>query len=235
MGQQNSKPTITDQDRAILQLKRQRDAIKQYQKRLSVVIEKQQTLASESLKQGNREKAKFFLRSKKHQQSVIETTYGQLENLENLIGTIEFKLIEKDVLYGLQQGNATLQKLNGEMSVDKIDRILDDLNEETLKVDEVSEMLGMGLSNRDESEVDEEFARLEQQTADQAADRQTESGGTEKGNKESGVIGDTGDNSMQLPEAPKEQPMPEAPRDAPKEAPKESEKEKEKPKEALTA
>lgn len=163
MGQQTSQPKITAQDRAIFQLKRQRDNLKQYQRKLNTVIDRQTELAKLALKDGNPDRAKVLLRLKKHQQSVINTTYEQLGNLENLIGTIEFKLIEKDVIYGLSQGNEVLKKLNSEMSVEKIDKVLDDLEDERLKVDEVSDMLGSGLSNLDENEVEEELQRLEEE------------------------------------------------------------------------
>lgn len=163
MGQQTSQPKITAQDKAIYQLKRQRDNLKQYQRKLNVVIDRQTALAKQALKDGKPDKAKLYLRLKKHQQTVVNSTYDQLGNLENLIGTIEFKLIEKDVLYGLSQGNEVLKKLNSEMSVEKIDKVLDDLEDERLKVDEVSDMLGSGLSNLEETEVDEELERLEQE------------------------------------------------------------------------
>ncbi|KAK6198158.1 Snf7-domain-containing protein [Scheffersomyces amazonensis] len=166
MGQQTSTPPkITAQDKAIFQLKQQRDKLKQYQKRLTIVIDKQSNLAKQAIKDKQLDRAKFYLRSKKQQQSVIEKTYNQLDNLEGLIGTIEFKLIEKDVLYGLQQGNAVLKKLNNEMSIDKIDKVLDDLQDERVKVDEISDALGMGsgLTNQEEDEVDEELRQLELQ------------------------------------------------------------------------
>lgn len=160
MGQSSSAPTITPQDRAMFQMKQQRDKIKQYQKRINITMNRQTILAQQALANGDRDRAKFYLRSKKHQQSTISKTYEQLDNLEMLIGTIEFKLIEKDVIYGLSQGNKVLESLNGEMSVDKIDKVMDDLEEERIKVDEVSGALS-GLSNRDEDEVDEELERLE--------------------------------------------------------------------------
>lgn len=168
MGQGPSQPKITAQDRAILQLKRQRDNLKQYQRRLAVIVEKQHVLAKQAIADGKTDKAKFYLRLRKQQELTINKTYEQLGNLENLIGTIEFKLIEKDVVYGLTQGNEVLKKLNSEMSVDKIDKVLDDLEDERVKVDEVSDMLGMGLlSYSEENEVDEELAALEREIAPQ--------------------------------------------------------------------
>lgn len=171
MGNQPSQPKITAQDRAIYQLKRQRDNLKQYQKKLNVVIERQTQLARDALRAGQPDKAKVYLRLKKQQESLIGSTYDQLGNLEGLIGTIEFKLIEKDVLYGLEQGNTVLKKLNLEMSVEKIDRVMDDLEDERIKVDEVSAILGGTLTNLEEHEVEEELERLAAEVAGPVPDK----------------------------------------------------------------
>ena len=61
MGNTPSAPKITAQDRAIFQLKQQRDKLKDYQKRLTFVIEKQTNLAREAVKNGQNDKAKFCL------------------------------------------------------------------------------------------------------------------------------------------------------------------------------
>lgn len=162
MGQQLSAPKITAQDRAIFQLKQQRDKLQQYQKRLIIVSDKQQILARQAIRDQQQDKAKFYLKLKKQQESTIANTYSQLDNLEGLIGTIEFKLIEKDVIYGLQQGNQVLTKLNNDISIEKVDKLLDDIEDETVKVDEISDMLA-GLNNKQESEVDEEFDKLNEE------------------------------------------------------------------------
>lgn len=161
MGAQSSKTTLTAQDKAIFQLKKQRDSLKQYQKKLYVVIDKQNEGARAALREGKPEKAKLFLKLKKQQQGVVNSTYEQLANLEGLIGTIEFKLIEKDVLNGLTEGNNVLKKLNAEMSIEKIDKVMDDIEDEVLRVDEISDLLGSKLSLIEELEVDEELKALE--------------------------------------------------------------------------
>lgn len=195
MGQQTSQPKITPQDRAIYQLKRQRDALKQYQRKLASTVERETDLARQALRTGKPDKAKFYLRLKKRQQGVIDTSYSQLETLEGLIGTIEFKLIEKDVLYGLEQGNKVLKTLNSEMSVDKIDRVLDDLEDERVRVDEVSDMLGLGLSNMEEHEVEDELAALEREVKREQAHVSAEAP----------LLPDTPSHAV-FPEAPKEEP-----------------------------
>lgn len=161
MGAQGSKPTVTQQDKAIFQLKRQRDTLKQYQKKLYIVIEKQTEGARSALREGKPEKAKLYLKLKKQQQSTVNSTYEQLANLEGLIGTIEFKLIEKDVLNGLTEGNKVLKRLNSEMSIEKIDKVMDEIEEEVVRVDEISGLLGSKLSQLEELEVDDELQALE--------------------------------------------------------------------------
>lgn len=167
MGQSPSAPKITAQDRAIYQLKQQRDKLKQYQRKLDHVIARQTELARDALKRNQPERAKVYLRSKKQQESTIAKTYEQLGNLEHLIGTIEFKLIEKDVVQGLTIGSDVLKRLNTEMSVERIDKLLDTVDEENMKAAEILDMLGMtglSLSNGEENEVDEELRRLEAET-----------------------------------------------------------------------
>lgn len=167
MGQQSSAPPkITAQDKAIFQLKQQRDKLKQYQKRINIIVDKQTELAKKAIVNKQPDRAKFYLRSKKQQETIINSTLDQLNNLEQIIGTIEFKLIESDVIKGLQQGNKVLQKLNNEMKIEKIESIIDQLEDEKLKVDEVTELLGSAgpqLNISEENEVDEELKNLEEE------------------------------------------------------------------------
>ncbi|KAI5958952.1 VPS20 [Candida pseudojiufengensis] len=190
MGNQPSAPKITPQDKAIFQLKQQRDKIKQYQKKLNHISNKQTELAKIAISKKQYDKAKIYLRFKKKQESMILTTFQQLDNLENLIGTIEFKLIEKDVIYGLEQGNLILKNLNKELNVDKIDKIMDDLADEKMKEEEISNVLGLnsGLNRNDEIEIDNEFEKL---------------------NKE--INSTSKESDIKLPEVPKDKLMPDVP------------------------
>ncbi|KAF5907447.1 charged multivesicular body protein 6 [Clarias magur] len=46
---------VTEQDRAVLQLKQQRDKLKQYQKKITLQLEKERQLAKQLLKDGKKE------------------------------------------------------------------------------------------------------------------------------------------------------------------------------------
>ena len=93
---------VTDQDRAILQLKQQRDKLKQYQKKVLVQLDTDRDVARKLLQEGKKDKAKLMLRKKKFQESLLEKTDGQLDNLEKLVNDLEFAQVEHEVVKGLE-------------------------------------------------------------------------------------------------------------------------------------
>ena len=161
MGNTSSNPKITRHDKAILELKLQRDKLLKSRQRLATVVNRENQIAKQCVKAKKFEKAKLALRKKKRQQSLLDNLERQSNTLEELIDTIEFKLIEKDVLYGLEQGNKVLKEINSEMSMEKVEKILDDTEEAVSYQNELSERLGSLLTNGEEEEVDEELRQLE--------------------------------------------------------------------------
>lgn len=90
---------VTEQDKAVLQLKQQRDKLKQYQKRIELNLEKDRQLAKTLLTNGKRERAKLLLKKKHYQEQLLSNTDSQLENLERLVHDIEFAQIEIQVIF----------------------------------------------------------------------------------------------------------------------------------------
>jgi charged multivesicular body protein 6 len=171
--------------RAILDLKNQRDKLHQYQRRIVVLTDKETQVAKEMLARGDKKRALLALRRKKYQESLLAKTDGQLAQLESLTSSVEFAQLQKDVLFGLQQGTKVLKEIHAEMGgIDHVEKLMGDTAEEIAyqkvwrssicallfhvdslimyaMVQEVSEMLSGRISLQDEEEVEDELAALE--------------------------------------------------------------------------
>ncbi|KAF2682205.1 Snf7-domain-containing protein [Lentithecium fluviatile CBS 122367] len=162
MGNSNSTRKISAQDKAILDMKNQRDKLHQYQKRITVLTDREKEIAKECLAKGDTNKAKLALRRKKYQESLLAKTDTQLHQLEVLTSDVEFALVQKDVIYGLQQGTAVLKEIHKEMGgIEQVEKLLGENEEARAYQEEISELLANKMSNQDEDEVEDELEALE--------------------------------------------------------------------------
>ncbi|KAL8607668.1 hypothetical protein ACOMHN_039342 [Nucella lapillus] len=151
----SSKPSakVTEQDKAILQLKQQRDKLKQYQKKVIGQLDRDRDVARKLLKEGKKDKAKLMLRKKKFQESLLEKTDGQLDNLEKLVNDLEFAQVEHEVVKGLEVGNAALKKMHDILSLEDVEKIMDETRDGIEMQQEIDALLAGGLSQQDEDDV----------------------------------------------------------------------------------
>ncbi|CAO2646333.1 Charged multivesicular body protein 6 [Lemmus lemmus] len=103
---------VTEQDKAILQLKQQRDKLRQYQKRVTQQLEKERALARQLLRNGRKERAKLLLKKKRYREQLLDRTENQISSLEAMVQSIEFTQIEMKVMEGLKVGNECLNKMH---------------------------------------------------------------------------------------------------------------------------
>nr|XP_034171204.1 charged multivesicular body protein 6 [Osmia lignaria] len=151
---------VTEHDKAILQLKQTRDKIKQYQRRIEQSLEKERLLAKKLVQNGQKDRALLLLRKKKFQEQVLSKTDGQLENLERMVHDIEFAQVEVKVIDGLKVGNAALKKLHDLLSIDEIEKVMDETREGIEKQKEINDVLSGELTEDDEGEVEAELDAL---------------------------------------------------------------------------
>merc|ERR1712141_852044 len=151
---------ITAQDQAVLDLKRQRDKLQQYQKRIETSLEKDRELAKKLLKDGKKDRAKLLLRKKKYQEGLLTRTDGQLDNLETLVHDLEFAQVEKQIVDGLKVGNEALKKANEMFSIEEIEQIMDDTAEAIEKQKQIDDLLSGQLTQEDEDDVLKELDDL---------------------------------------------------------------------------
>ena len=143
------------------------------------------------LAQGDKKRALLALRRKKYQESLLAKTDAQLEQLEKLTANVEFALIQKDVVFGLQQGTKVLKEIHSEMGgIEHVEKLMGETADAIAyqnvsgprvrprrfaelrmliarnRRQEVSDMLGDKISNQDEDEVEDELAALEAELAE---------------------------------------------------------------------
>ncbi|KAI6861429.1 DUF1000-domain-containing protein [Hortaea werneckii] len=164
MGNSNSSNKISAQDKAILDMKVQRDKLHQYQKRIRVITDRETEIARECLRKENKSGALLALRRKKYQESLLQKTDQQLAQLETLTSDVEFAQVQKDVVFGLQQGTSVLKEIHKEMGgLDKVEMIMGESAEARAYQEEINDMLGGKMSNQDEDDVEDELEAMERE------------------------------------------------------------------------
>lgn len=161
-GRKSRPSRVTEQDKAILQLKQQRDKLKQYQKRITLQLEKEKLLAKQLLKDGRKEKAVLLLKKKRYQDQLLDRTENQISNIERMVQDIEFMQIEMQVIEGLKVGNECLKSMHEIMSIEDVERILDETQESIEYQRQIDEMLAGALSEEDEEAVLAELEAITQ-------------------------------------------------------------------------
>lgn len=157
------KPSrVTEQDKAVLQLKQQRDKLRMYQKRISLQLDKERLLAKQLLKDGKKEKALLLLKKKRYQDQLMDKTENQISNLERMVQDLEFVQIEIKVIEGLKVGNQCLKKMHEVMSIDEVERIMDETQDAIEYQQQIDEMLAGSLSQEDEDAVLAELEAISQ-------------------------------------------------------------------------
>lgn len=185
MGNTPSSHKISAQDRAILDMKNQRDKLHQYQQRITIVTDRETEIARECLVRGDKSKALLALRRKKFQQSLLAKTDSQLQTLEELTSNVEFAQVQKDVMFGLQQGTKVLKQINAEMGgIENVEKLMGENDEARAYQKEISEMLGGQMSNQDEDEVEDELEELEGE-----------------------ILGSKVEEAVEFPDAPQKEPV----------------------------
>lgn len=169
MGQKGSKVQITENDRAILQLKRSKDEIHKFTRKTDQLIRSERLKLKQMIKENptkykNDPRVRFLLKRIHYQDHLLQQALEQLINLENLVSTLEFKLVETQFIKGLERGNQILTKLNKEF--DNVDELMDDVQKQISYQDEIDEVLAHSIVgvNDFETEIDKELEELERET-----------------------------------------------------------------------
>ncbi|XP_064423547.1 charged multivesicular body protein 6 [Latimeria chalumnae] len=154
---------VTEQDKAVLQLKQQRDKLRQYQKKITLQLQRERELARQLLRDGKKEKAKLLLKKKRYQEQLLDKTENQISNLERMTQDIEFAQIETKVIEGLKVGNECLKKMHEVMSIEEVERIMEETQEGIEYQKQIDEMLAGSLTEEDEEAILAELDAITQE------------------------------------------------------------------------
>eukprot|EP00049_Salpingoeca_infusionum_P008111 m.131563 g.131563 ORF g.131563 m.131563 type:complete len:233 (+) comp13918_c0_seq1:166-864(+) len=149
------KSSVTEQDRAVLKVKQQRDKVKVYEKKVKIQVERLTEQAKQMLKNGNKPKAAAYLRRRKFQQKLLEKAYGYLENLEGMISQMEQASIAVKVNEAMEAGNEILRVLSAEL--ERAEDVMEEAKEMQQIVQEAQDVLSAPQAEFDEETVLKEF------------------------------------------------------------------------------
>lgn len=82
-------------------------------------------IAKQMLAANNKPRALLALRRKKYQEQLLAQTDAQLQQLEQLVRNVEFAQIQKDIVFGLQQGTKVLKEIHVEMGgIERVEMLM---------------------------------------------------------------------------------------------------------------
>jgi charged multivesicular body protein 6 len=156
----SKSPKISSKDIAILELKVQRDKLKQYEKKLILVIDRELEIAKQQLKLKNHHAARLALSKKKYQEQLLAKTSNQLMTIEQLTQTIEYALVEQDIINRLQLGNTVLSQIHDEMGIEKVEKIMEDTADGIAYQKEIQDMISQNFNEEDEQDIMDQLDKL---------------------------------------------------------------------------
>jgi len=151
---------VAQHDRAVLELKTQRDELKKYMKRVVILIGKEVETAKKLLNEGRRDTARLCLRKKKNQENLLKQADANLQNIEEMINSIEFAQVQHKIFESLKQGNEALKKLQT-MSVEDVEELLLDTKEAIEHQQEIDRLLSEQLTPEDDADILKELQDLQ--------------------------------------------------------------------------
>ncbi|CEP02253.1 Snf7 [Plasmodiophora brassicae] len=157
------KAAISDRDKAVYDLKVQRDRLKKFIVKNDALVVRETEVARELVKAKQKEKAKLVLRKKRLHESMIEKSMAKMANIEELVNSIQFAEITAQVFAALKEGNEALQSINAQMDIDDVDKLMEDTAEAVAYQEQISEMLSGQMTAQDDEAALRELDMIEQE------------------------------------------------------------------------
>ena len=122
--------SISDVDRAVLDLKNARDRLSRYRSQLEKDEVQLMQRAKQAKEQGQTQRALGLLRLRRYKQQELKNVEAQLLTVLQMVNTIDSKQNEQELLAALKTGKDALQKMHQETSVEDVLELMDQVAEE---------------------------------------------------------------------------------------------------------
>ena len=152
---------MTQLDKSKLEVKRGKNRISKFSKKLEQQIVKLDQDARNYVKSGNKKKALYTLRLKKLKIKSLDDVEQKILSLEKILLEIESTEMTQESLKAVQNGTNALNEMHRIMSVEDVEQIMAD-NEEALdEANEIASLLsGESFDLTDEEELEAELNAL---------------------------------------------------------------------------
>ena len=114
------------------------------------------------LKDKKKDKALFLLKIKKMKEKQLKESQDAMLNLEQMIGSIETEQQQVEVFAAMKEGTSELQRIHEIMSVEAVEKLMEENQEALDTQEEISELLaGSAVAADIEAEAEAELAQLD--------------------------------------------------------------------------
>ena len=156
-----------NQEQVLKSMESLRKTIDDIAKRSQVLQNKASNEMKEALvrkKQGDRSGALICLKRKKLYEGEIGKLEGARMNLEQQLFAIEGASMNKNIFDSLKTGNQVLKQVHGDMKIEDVDKLKDEMEEQQEMLNELNEAISQpigGLSQLDDEDLMNELDELE--------------------------------------------------------------------------
>mmetsp|Transcript_11868 Transcript_11868/g.35517 ORF Transcript_11868/g.35517 Transcript_11868/m.35517 type:complete len:222 (-) Transcript_11868:514-1179(-) len=165
----SKKGEITDQDRALLTLKTQRNKLGKEQKRLQGLVERETAAARALVTAHHKERALLALKRRTlHQQQLSRLDAWQL-NVEQVMSTMETSKQQAQLLAALKAGSAAVAELQREVTLADVEALMDSSAEAQATQEAMQEALANTLTPEQDAGARAELEALQAQLDDEEA------------------------------------------------------------------
>lgn len=164
------EPGVTSDDRALLDLKAQRDQLVGHRKRMEKLVARDEEAAQALVRAGRKDAAMLALRKRRQHQQLALECEAHVGRVDGLIDSIAMARLQKDTVDALTAGAATIRRLQQEIGgVDRVQRLMDEHADAAEAQQEISAALAGAGVPEDDPEVLAELEKLERAHALEAA------------------------------------------------------------------